>query len=1707
MRDDLSLWGGVVFRNLNKESSFVQYDIAMRNNQTSMIRESEFGDCLVVVSGQTGQCEKHLGRYGGGYFIQSAVDDAIIETFFPNRKPDLGGMVYDTKVIQQAAEEIFVEEKNSTVLENLSVFVGGSDFGGGVENRLKKGHLNLHNQVLISSEPYPQEKIVLSGSMHMVGVMPFYFMFAFVLVLTYVLIDMVAEKESKMKEVMKTFGVSTSVFWLSWLLTYATFNVLLVVIATAITFLCNVFGPITNIFIVAYIYYAYLLSLMTFGFFLSVFFQTTRSASTAGLLFNITLYGVAWLVYNLKRGPIWIKYLVSTFSTAVFSMSIHEMMVLLPDKGVTWENLFNSEDHDVGFCVIMLTVDCIVYYLLAWYLDQVLQSEHGIAHEWTYPLTQMFRKRENIKQVELEKLPASEWNEEVDEEISKNGISVAIRGLTKNFKGTENKKTVTAVNKLNLDIYKGEIFALLGHNGAGKTTTISMITGMLQPDGGDAFINGASILENLDEVRTSIAVCPQTNIFFEELTVCEHLMFFAMIRGVAVPPLEKIQRDQAQRAKGIVPNQDQNKGTDTWEGIIQLMERMFLLSKLFALPRMLSGGMKRRLWLTIALIGEPSVVFLDEPTSGVDPLGRQHIWKVVQREKAGGRCVVLTTHHMEEADLLADRKAVLSKGTLTCLGSSLFLKSKFGVGYYLELQLSTATADSKAAQILAFVKMFVPEAKRKVGDQSEEGKRSKLLLFSLPLSSVKNFGPLFNELEIRKETLGIEDYAVSMSTLEEVFLQLGEEEEGRDENPVPTAVFGHRPDRRTSLASDNEFVDTSQPREESQNFESLTEQKFDGKPKTSRKQFLMSVVGLRTAQITNNKMSFFFDVVAPVLLLLLSMFLRSDGPGGITRRLSLQVPLQSVSDFGYYFNETLPLHISPDLDGDALRIANELVENIPVDLIRIPSKPMIKEIRTTNIAGRELRNHIWEKLQEKKYVPLGLSFQQNALRGAVRSSQLKAPLNVRVLMHPRKPQSIPVAINLLTNAIMRSEQKSSPEFSSRLPFNVTTSIRQVHVAGILRLYSVTYPMYIMLSVGLTSLPARFGIQSLYDKGVGTKHSLLVSGLPFWSYWVGSILVNWLAMVAGNAAVLFALTWFIPAYQWLPCVPIFNALLFYSMSCLLWGYFFTFMIGSSRAFSMWLSLSTMLLSVAPAFVVSYMWDTAMKSGNMGMGDAARTVHIIASLIAPPYTALGSLIGVGTVISMGEARNRKPTLLEYYSFENLPIYSIFGAVFQICWILPVVIHWDSLSYKTKRPQLAAVIALQQWRDNLMVRRAQALVETGGDPYYMPPDLQEWKDEDVLKEDSHVAAVMYKLRDEEFRANKRNYSHPMLQAAPRRQPDPNIKELPLILIYGLYHVHIARTAHHQPTVAVRGLNLAVYRGEVFGLLGPNGAGKSTTINLLTSNFALAAPSEGDALLGGHSVTQTPWKAFPHLGLCPQFDALWQDITIKDNIRVFARLKGVPEKSLEAYIENLVAQLDLQPHKNKKLMNCSGGNKRRASLASAICGNPDVLLLDEPSSGIDPLGRKRLADLLRSQSKNKAVVITTHSMEEAESLSSRVGILVSGELHCLNSSLRIKNKYGSGIRLEILASGTLTNKKQSEIELFVHQKIVSTARLIDKIASRLIFELPVGSRELGRLFKILENEREPQGIKEYALSQPTLEEVFIRFAKRQQAMEQQAM
>jgi len=214
----------------------------------------------------------------------------------------------------------------------------------------------------------------------------------------------------------------------------------------------------------------------------------------------------------------------------------------------------------------------------------------------------------------------------------------------------------------------------------------------------------------------------------------------------------------------------------------------------------------------------------------------------------------------------------------------------------------------------------------------------------------------------------------------------------------------------------------------------------------------------------------------------------------------------------------------------------------------------------------------------------------------------------------------------------------------------------------------------------------------------------------------------------------------------------------------------------------------------------------------------------------------------------------------------------------------------------------------------------------------------------------------------------------------------------------------------VAVRSLSYGIPLGEVFGFLGINGAGKTTTLKILTGD---ALPTAGGARLAGYDIISQQPEVRRLLGYCPQFDALLELLTAREHLELYARIKGVPEQELHAVVQAQLQAFDLLPYANKLAGTLSGGNKRKLSVAIALIGNPPIVFLDEPSTGMDPVARRFMWGVISrvaTERKQCSIILTTHSMEEVEALCTRIGIMVGGRLRCLGSAQHLRTRHGQG-------------------------------------------------------------------------------------------------
>ena len=211
------------------------------------------------------------------------------------------------------------------------------------------------------------------------------------------------------------------------------------------------------------------------------------------------------------------------------------------------------------------------------------------------------------------------------------------------------------------------------------------------------------------------------------------------------------------------------------------------------------------------------------------------------------------------------------------------------------------------------------------------------------------------------------------------------------------------------------------------------------------------------------------------------------------------------------------------------------------------------------------------------------------------------------------------------------------------------------------------------------------------------------------------------------------------------------------------------------------------------------------------------------------------------------------------------------------------------------------------------------------------------------------------------------------------------------------------YKNITAVDGLDLEIRRGELFSLLGVNGAGKTTTVKMLS---CLTAPTEGDALVGGYSITKEPEKVKRLIGVSPQETAVAPNLSVKENLELFCKIHGFDKNKTAKRLSELNEQFSLEYVYHRKAGKLSGGWQRRLSIAMALVCEPKILFLDEPTLGLDVIARRELWDLILSLKGKMTVILTTHYMEEAESLSDRIGIMKDGKLLAVGTIDELKHK-----------------------------------------------------------------------------------------------------
>ncbi|XP_061463687.1 glucosylceramide transporter ABCA12 isoform X2 [Rhineura floridana] len=1531
--------------------------------------------------------------------------------------------------------------------------------------------------VQVQATPYP----CYNKDMFLTSVtysLPFTLMAAWILFIAAFVKKLVQEKDLRLYEYMKMMGVNSSSHFFAWFIECATF---LLITITFLIIMLKVGNVLPNINVVILFLYLldYSFSIIAMCYLISVFFNNTNIAALVGcLIYILTFFPFIVLLVVENHLSFSVKSLLSLLSPTAFSYG-SQYIARYEEQGIglQWDNMYKSpmsgDNTNFGWMCWLILIDSFIYFILGWYIRNVFPGKYGMAAPWYFPLLPSYwaerygyiplwnekRKSFFFTNFFLRKQPAFPEKMYVQSALPSNlepeptdlKVGVSLHGITKIY------ESKAAVQNLNLNFYEGNITSLLGHNGAGKTTTISILTGLFPASSGTIFVYGKDIRTDQDIIRKNMGICMQHNVLFSYLTMKEHLLLYGYIK---VPHWSKQElHNEVQRT----------------------LKETGLYNHRHKLAGSLSGGMKRKLSISIALLGGSKVVILDEPTTGVDPCSRRGIWEIISKNRKG-RTIILSTHHLDEAEVLSDRIAFLEHGGLKCCGSPFYLKETFGSGYHLTLTKKKSPTLNLAEEcdtsaVTAMIQSHLPEAylREDIGGE---------LVYVLPPFNNKVSSAhqsLLRGLDSGLSDLNIGCYGISDSTVEEVFLNLtkdlAKDEQGDAELSQEAASC--------SLENDDFFTNSN-------NFMERDDQALvrNRKPKSFPLLLRRSTALFikRFHHTRRNVKGFIAQVILPVLFVTAAM-----GLGTLRTKVAEYPALHlsqslygssSQADFFGNYNETTDGLVAsmlafPGVDSTCLNRSNLecFKEDVPGDWLfsgnqsaqysvcnctdnrqtcpkpnfTPPHKRTFFSRTLYNLTGHDVETYLLvtaKDFVQKRYG--GWSF------GLPLTSDLQfdikpVPANrtiTKVWYNPEGYHSLPAYLNSLNNFILRANlpKENSSGYGISVvahPYPGGESQEQAMLSSLL---DIIVSMSILIGYSITT--ASFVLYVVKEHQTKAKQLQHISGMGVTSYWVTNFiydLVYFLVPVTLSVGVISAFQ--IPAFfNNNNLLAVFLLLLLFGYATFSWMYLLAGIFKETgMAFIVYVCINLFfgintIITHSVVFLISQ-----EKATDQALHDLAETLrHIF--LMFPQFC-----FGYG--------------LIELSQYQALMGFlKAYGVIYP-----DKTFELDRISSKL----------LGMFVQGTLFFSVRLLVDDGSIQKFWYNTLEFLFNKVHGKPQLHLEATD-ETEDKDVQAERQRVTLGLT----------DYDMLQLQNLTKIYHLPLRRI------VAVKNVTLGIPAGECFGLLGVNGAGKTTIFKMLTGDIG---PSAGRLLVRDETgslndVGDTHWSLF---GYCPQEDALDDLLTVEEHMYYYARLHGIPEKHIKGIVLQLLYRLNLMPYRHRITSICSYGTNRKLSTALALLGKPSILLLDEPSSGMDPNAKRHLWKIITEEVQNQcSVILTSHSMEECEALCTRLAIMVNGRFQCMGSLQHIKSRFGKGFTVKMhLNNDTDSIEKLTQ---FLQSNFPNT-HLKDHQLNMVEYHVPVSAGGVANIFQLLEANKEVFKIRHFSVSQTTLEEVFINFAKAQ--------
>jgi ATP-binding cassette subfamily A (ABC1) protein 3 len=1108
---------------------------------------------------------------------------------------------------------------------------------------------------------------------------------------------------------------------------------------------------------------------------------------------------------------------------------------------------------------------------------------------------------------------------------------------------SKNFDEVQAVNNFKGELFSNEIFCLLGHNGAGKTTLVNMISGIYDPNQGDILFNGRSLVTNKKYLYENIGLCQQEDIYFDYLTVKEHLEYMCRIKG------SKINKKE----------------------IDELIKKIELEPKKDALCSTLSGGQKRKLCIALALIGGSQIILLDEPTSGMDVLARRKLWEFLKVYKKD-KILLITTHYLDEAEYLGDRIGIMSDGEYLCSGTSSFLKSKYPCGFNLNFLINPEKfSDDNKERFFDGIKKYDPKAEIRIASKG---------IFTINIQSYnKNIPEIFDFIEQKKVEYGIDDYTVSSTSLEDVFLKINNKANLSDIKYIKKDVIKIKreiDEGNSELENNNLLENNSQ----------LKNINISIKTSSFMSQ-LFAQVKRGFYPLSRNKILFIFELLSGLGFVYIFIFFFSDFIiHATTVKLSL---LDVLNEHRLYFYEK-------NTKNNFLKnsFAYELKETIPfVELSREPKNI----IDFMNLSYEEAFVNIAK----------GCLYVDNTNSELINVYNTEIDTNLNGYFYANTMLFVSAFLknNYNINAVILHEIEMNALSDNGILESIWNFLKDFIVLIIVCLISL---------FGFVIFLGGLMFEKIREKRNNIKHLLYLSGSNMWSYWLGFFIVDYIKLIFYNIFLM------LPIFT-VSGVGIYFGLdmLSISLSSLSFIYFISFFCNKEDegAKILFIFVFGFLIIIT---ALSIMYPTQLYKYSSSFTE----LYKLNVMDLTPVTSMGlSFLRLIISFTFWDVADKTAVLFKdffnfdlklkqihgfyrpkYYLFTNYIAQTVNFIFYSLLLILAESGYLGKIIHKIE------LYLINITRSYASEEKASEEFISNNNNLISPlveknPNNEIKKDDIIIKGDGK---------------NKKNSSKDPLNniyVQKEKEKVNNNKDLSTKIskLRKTFFVCCGKNVR-----AINDLYLGLEPNEKFGLLGFNGSGKTTIFRALTNEILT---DSGTVNLFGYD-NQRQFKYIRTMvGYCPQINPLFDFMKVKEIIKFYSELKTSPES-----VEMVCAKFGLSKYLNTYTINLSGGNKRKLTFAIAMMNKPTLLLLDEPSTGVDPESRRimwRNINELSNSGHQYNMILTTHSMEEAEILCDTVSWLKAGNFVCVGNPEELKLEYSAGYKLHIKFNDKEINKQ----------------------------------------------------------------------------------